>query len=58
MGMFRYKWTKRFREKKRVLKNGRSSSGKQDWSKVTSGKNKEERKQLTNLAPLKVFFGS
>ena len=39
MNMLWYKWTKRFEEQKRVLKNGRRSSGKQDWSKFASGKN-------------------
>ena len=65
-------------KKKGVLKNGWSSSGKQDWSKFTSGKydfinaayteedywkraaleskNEEEKKQLTDLAPLKVLL--
>ena len=79
MGMFLHKRTKRFGEEKRVLKNGRSSSGKQDWSKFNSGKidflnasyteeidywkkaalgskNEEERKQLGNPAPLKIFW--
>ena len=40
MNMFWYKWTKRFEGEKRVLKNGRSSSGKQYWSKFASEKNR------------------
>ena len=62
-----------------MLKNGRSSSGKQDWNIFISekidfinaaypeeanywkraalgSKNEEERKQLTNLAPARVFL--
>ena len=81
MNMFWNKWTKRFEEEKRVLKNGRSLNGKQDWSKLPQdkidfindvhakeadywkrialeGRSEDEKKQLEDLTPLKVFFGS